>query len=131
VADFEGTYQPKTKLGATSSWNGEVRNRGMAVGKLAIIFSKGAGNEDWFKHHTGTYLLGSQPCIADSNLPGVVCGSLGPDATQKISLRGTASEAGIFRYVVGAADISSGQPKYINEDSSGRHRTLAWTEEVS
>jgi hypothetical protein len=129
-----GEYCPVAHPNDTACWKGSLINTGPAIGKLALMFVTAGGFSDWFPNHANSALSGfytTPGCSIDAAHSQMLCGSLASGGHMSVYLMGDVTTRGTFRYAVKFADIASGSPVYVNQQSNGTHEIVSWVEVIT
>jgi hypothetical protein len=134
TANLGTDYCPVAHPGDTSCWKGTFTNSGPAIGRLAVMFVRGGPYTDWLANHPNGMLsksLSTKSCLLEAWHSRIVCGSVAPNAQVVAYMLGSVSVTGTYTYAVKFADISSGEPVYVNQRPNGAPAATTWTETIS
>ncbi|MFI5283623.1 MAG: hypothetical protein ACHQ0J_10930 [Candidatus Dormibacterales bacterium] len=115
-------------------WKVTFTNTGPAINRLALLFQLGNPYANWFEHHGGASLAGtdaSAGCVLDTVRVQIVCGTMPEGGHVTIDLSGFVANVGTNEYGVRFGDIAAGNLADVNLHADGTPTIYSWTEAVT
>jgi hypothetical protein len=121
-------------VGDSACWKITFTNTGPAINRLAMVFDTDRPYSNWFEHHGGASLSGtdeSAGCELDTVRIQIVCGPVPVGGHLTIHLSGFVASVGTYQYGVRFGDIAAGFLSDVNAQADGSPTIYSWTEAVS
>jgi len=128
-----GTPCPVAHVGDPACWKVTFTNTGPAITKLVMIVDTDRPYTNWFEHHTGASLAGTDPsagCDLDLVRVQVVCGPVPVGGHFTLRLSGFVANVGSYQYGVRFGDIASGFLADVDLNPDGSPDVFTWNEVI-
>jgi len=134
TAQITGAACPGSHVGDPACFKVSFTNTGPTIGNLAMSFVIDPPYSNWFQHHFGAAMSGTDnaaSCSVDNIHLQVVCGLVPAGAHIIIHLIGYMGNVGKHTYGVRFGDLASGTLADVNLGADGTPFVIQWTESIT